>query len=226
MPLSLEDLIDERLTPRLSYLQKLYANNLLCKHISSTQVEFPYKNWLSSPAPIFRKNGAIFTPDSYDGDTGIIVYSALAAGDDITADIMFKYFPTTTLENFYKLALAKLNSAPPKSGFTFDDTSIGTTVNYPVHAEDYLTMYAYKVCLETILVDLMNWNAHFLWKDPITLAGILQGIIAGLEASLTSQLTTIKGRAYLMPHSVSAGRWKTPQTVSDNTWQQFTVIRA
>ena len=113
--------------------------------------------------------------------------------------------------------MSKLNAAPPKSSFDF--------TTYPDNSYDYLTTYAYVLCLQRILTDLMGWRARLIWTDPMALAGILQSFIASSEAYLSSIMFNIKGRGNLTPHSVSAGRWKVPSQVNESTWQQYSVIR-
>ena len=217
--LTKQELIDERLIPRLGMIQKIEVFNHLGRPINATQIKFPYNKWTTEETPVFYKNGQFATPDSYDVDTGIITDASMVVGDDWLLDTTISYFSNEDLDNFYDLALSRLNSAPPKSNFTFDNSM------YPVHTEDYLTAYAYSLCLQTILVDLMTWRARLIWTDPQALAGVLQQNISINEAYLSSIATNIKGRSYLTPHSVSAGRWQTPANVNESTWQQYTVIR-
>lgn len=219
--LTLQELVDDRLTTRLGMIQNLEAFNHSSRHLGSGVVKFPYKNWLSSPVPVFFKNtGDIFTPDSYDADLGTATYSALAVHDDIFCTYGFKYFSETELMNFLKLAMAKGNNTAPASSFSYTDE------NYPEDWADFLTAYAYKLCLQTVLVDLMSWKGKLIWTDPIGLASIVQGIMMQIDSEIQGSLKTLKGRRFVNPHSVSAGRWKTPAKVSDNTWQQHTVIRS
>ncbi len=215
--LTQQELVDERLIPRLGYVQNINVFNHLGTAIDATHVKFPYDKWLSTVTPVFRLNGDLATPDSYDGDTGIATIASLQTGDDWTLDGAIKYFSNTELLSFYSSALSRLNSAPPKSNFTFDV--------YPEHTEDYLTSYAYVLALERILLDLMTWRARFIWTDPMALAGILQSQIQRNEAMLISIMMNIKGRSYLTPRSVSMGRWQVPANVNEATWQQYSVIR-
>ncbi len=224
--LTLQNLIDNRLTVRLGYIQKIEVHNMLCNHISGTQVQSPYGNILSTPSPLYYKNGTIFTPDAVDVTTGVISIASLQPGDDINITLSFQYFSNSDLQNFYRLALQRLNNAPPISGYTFADSTTGATDNYPVDTEDYLTQYAYKQCLETLMMDLMGWKAGIIFRDPQTLGSFLQAKSSEIEMYLPSVLLTVKGRKNLLPRSVSGGRWKVPAQVGESTWQSFTVIRA
>jgi hypothetical protein len=217
--LTLAQLISDRLTLRLGVIQNLAVLNMVGKHTSSTAVDFHFGNWNAAPAPLYRKNGTIFTPTSTDTTLGTATISDLVAHDDITADFNFKYFSTTDLENFFKLSMSHLNNLPP-SGDAFDfDT-------YATDHEEYLVMYAYKLCLETVLMDLMSYKYVFIWKDPAQFAGFLQNILGGINAYFISVQTTVKGRRFLSPRSIAAGKYSVGATVQDHTWQRFTTIRA
>jgi len=216
--LTKQELIDERLTPRLGYIQRIQAFNHLGKHTSATAVEFPYDKWLSSPAPLYRLNGDIVTPTSTSLVSGTATLTTLAAGDDLAADYSFTYFSNTDLDNFYDLAIARYNNATPATDFSF--------TTYPTDAEDFLTKYAYKIALETILIDLMGWRARLIWSDPNQLASIVQSVVSSLDAELTAQLPKVKGRRFLLPKSISVGRYSAPSQLSDSTWQRFTTIRS
>lgn len=220
--LTIQELIDDRLTSRLGMIQKVEGYNHLCKHLSSTTVLVPYLNWIATP--LVKQNGTIITPTSIDSDTGIITITGLAAGDDITADYTFAYFSDTDLTNFLRLAMAKFNLAPPISYFSYNTAT--TSANYPEAWTDVLVAYAYKLCLETILVDLMAWKAKIIWTDPIGIAGILQGIIAGIDSYIAMIMPNVKGRNYLTPRGVSIGSFALPATVSDQNWQMWTAVRA
>jgi hypothetical protein len=220
--LTMAQLITTRLIPRLGFLQKVEAYNHLGRHVSATTVAFPYNNWVVSVDPVFRKNGGFFTPDSIDLSTSVATISTLLPGDEITADYTFSYFTLADLQSFYQLAMSRANNTAPASSFSLDDA--GTMANYPSDFEDYLTAYAYKMCLETLMVDLMNWGAALIWRDPTALTGIVQGIISGLEAYLSSQALTLKGRRFLSPKSVSTGSWRLPAYASDHNFQQYSLV--
>lgn len=224
--LTIQNLIDNRLAPLLGSRQKIEAWDHKARYTSSTALRFPYLGWLTSPAPMFYVNGVITTMDTYDVDLGTASLSTLTGNSEVTACYTFKYFTDTDLSNFYKLALSKLNNTPPVSYFTLDDSVQVTSANYPVDMEHFLTMYSYKLCLQTILADLMVWRSRLIWTDPVTVAGIIQGVLSSLDMELTALLSGLKGRRFVTPHSVSAGRFSTPATVSDNTWMQYTVIRS
>jgi hypothetical protein len=217
--LTQQELVDDRLIPRLGYVQNIHVFNHLGTPIDATHVKFPYDKWLSTVTPVFRLNGDLASPDSYDGDTGIATIASLQTGDDWTLDGQISYFSNAELLSFYDSAISRLNSAPPKSGFTFENTM------YPPHTEDYMTSYAYVLALERILLDLMTWRARFIWTDPMALAGVLQSQIQRNESMLIAIMMNIKGRSYLTPRSVSAGRWQVPGNVNESTWQQYSVIR-
>lgn len=226
--LTLQQLIDSRLTPRLGYLQNIEVFGMLCKPTNTvTRVLAPYGNWVSTSSNKFivRKNGAIITPDSYDADVGTIDIAGLTASDDVSIDVPFKYFSNSDLENFYKLALSRLNNNPPISTYTFNDSSTGDTATYPIDTEHYLTQAAYKNAIDTLMMDLMGWRAHIIFKDPQGLANMLQSKSAEIESYLLAVILSVKGRRNLIPHSISVGKWKTPAQVSDHTWSQFTVMR-
>ncbi len=213
--LTLEELIDDRLYARLHWLQQVEAHMHLGTHTSATTVRFPYANWVSTVAPLFYKNGAIFTPDSYDSDAGTMTYSALHPGDDINCTYTFMYFTNEELEAYFKLAISKANNTAPASAFTFS--------LYPEDWEQFLTDYAYKNALHSILTDLMTWRARFIWADPVSLAGIVQGTIMSIETELSLMLKTLKGRRFLTPRAISAGRFRLPAIVSDSTWTNAVV---
>lgn len=223
--LTLQQLIDNRLTTELGYIQKIEVFNQRGKHISGTVVQFAYGNWLTTVTPLFRRNGAIFTPTSNDTTAGTATITDLTAHDDIDADYTFKYFSNTDLQNFYKLALSRLNNTAPATSMTFDDSTAGTTATYSVDMEDYLTSYAYKLCLQTLLIDLAGWRARIIF-EPISLGGYLTSVIGQLDGYLMSIARTVKGRRFLTPHSVASGRWGVPPRVTDSNWQAFTVVRA
>lgn len=211
------ELITSSLTPMLGMLQGIEAWNHPGLHTSSTTVQFPYGNWLASPAPLYYQNGTIITPTSTDTDLGTATISSLAAGDDIHANYTFKYFTTTELEYFYDLAMSKFNNAAPTTSFTFS--------NYPSDVQDFLTKYAYKLCLQRVLTDMLTWKGRLIWTDPVQLSSILQGIMGGLSAEIGAELPNIKGRRFLLMRAVSSGRFTVPATV-DSNFQRFTIIRA
>lgn len=216
MPLTLSELIEQRLLPTLGYLQTVEMFNHLGRQISATQIKFPYDKWVDSVTPIFRKNNEFATPDSTDTDTGIITVNSYVTGDDWTVEGQFSYFSDTELETFYHLAMSHLNANPPTSNFSFS--------GYPDHAVDYLTMYARKLALERILTDLMSWRARLIWTDPAQLASVLQAQISGIESYLSQIILNIKGRGFLTPHSISAAKFSNLATVTDFNWQNFTVL--
>ena len=215
--LTKQQLIDDRLTSRLGYIQRVQAFNHIGKHISGTVVEFPYDKWKSLPAPLYRLNGDIVTPTSTDLTLGTATLTSLTAGDDLIADYTFSYFSNEDLDNFYDLAIARYNNAQPATLFSFD--------TYPIDAEEFLTKYAYKLSLETMLVDLMGWRARLIWSDPNQLATIVQGVLSSIDAEITAQWANLKGRRFITPKSISVGRFNTPNLLSDSNWQRFTTIR-
>lgn len=224
--LTLQELIDNRLTPRLGLIQRVEAWNHLARQTDTNgTVRFPYDKWLSSPSPEYYKNGSIFTPNTIDLTTGIATISGLDPGDEIFANYTFNYFSNTDLQNFYKLALSRLNNTGSATSFTFDDSSAGTSSNVPIDMEDYLTSYAYLLCLQTILVDLMSWRASLIWTNPSALSGLVQGIISQLDSYIMSVALTVKGRRFITPHMSSSGRYSVPAQVGDHNWQQYSIIR-
>lgn len=224
--LTLTNLLTSRLKPKLGLLDNIKIHNMLCRHVSSTTAQAPYGNWKTTVSgyPLIRKNGVIISSPTYDEDTGIVTISDLDAGDDVHVDTVFSYFSDTTLNNFYKLALSRFNQTPPRSGYTFDDSTVGDTATYPRYAEDYLTQYAYKQCLDTIVMDLMQWEAFIIFRDAAMLSQILMAKSASIDAYLMSIMLTLKGRDGLSPHSVSVGKWKAPAMVNDSTWTAHTTI--
>lgn len=211
------ELITNRLTPLLNYLQEVEAFNHLGRQISSTVVRLPYDKWLATPAPLYRKNGSIFTPTSVDTDLGEVTVSDFVTGDEIRVDYKFQYFSTTELENFYELALSAFNNAPPATNFSF--------TTYPEDVAFYLTMYAYKLALQTLLLDLSGWRARIIWTDPVQMASTIQGLLSDTNNYLSSVINTVKGRRFLVPKGIVGGRWKVPAMVSETNWQSFTIIR-
>ena len=227
--LTLQQLIDNRLASRLGYIQNIEVFGMLCKPTNVvTRVISPYGNYTSTSSSkyVVRKNGIIIVPDATDSNAGLIDIAGLTVNDDVTIDVTFKYFTDTDLGNFYKLALSRLNNAPPFSTYTFDDSTTGDTATYPIDAENYLTQAAYKNAIDTLMTDLMGWRAHIIFRDPQGLANMLQAKSSEIESYLMGSVLQIKGRRNLIPHSISIGKWRTPAQVSDHSWQAFTTIRA
>lgn len=224
--LTLQQLIDNRLLTRLGMLQKVEAFNHRSTHINDTTVKFPYNNWLTTITPIFYRNGTLFNPTSYSSVDGTATINDLIESDDITASYTFQYFTNTDLQNYLQLAVSRANSAPPITSFTIEDVLKGTGNAYPEDWEWFLTGYAYKLSLQTLLVDLMNWRSKLIWSDPIALSGIVQTVLGQVEAEINGILLTLKGRRYSIPRMVSAGRWVVPAQVTDNNFKMYTTIRS
>lgn len=214
--LTQSQLITQRLTPRIRFFQSLEAFNHTGRHISSTVVQFPYENWLSTPAAVYRKNGTIVTPASTDLTLGTATISSLDAGDEITADYSFQYFTTDDLEDFFDLALSKLNNTPPASAFTYGD--------YSTDFEDFLTSYAYLLCIERILLDMSTWKARLIWADPQSTASNLLSVLSSTKSDFTATLRGVKGRRFLPARSISVARWKVPSLINGHNFQNFTTI--
>lgn len=224
---TLQQLIDNRLTPMLGYIQSIEAPMMLCQPTGTpTRVQCPYGNWNTAKLLQFVKNGSFFTPDGYNATTGTIDDASRVAGDDIFAMFTFSYFGNSDLQNFFKLAISRLNNAPPFSSYTLDDATTGDLATYPLDTEHYLCMAAYKQAIDTLMMDLMGWRAAIIFRNGDSFSNFLQAKSSEIDAYLTGIALTVKGRRNLMPHSVSAGRWKVPQLASDHNFQQFTVIRA
>lgn len=222
--LTLSELITDRLNPMLGYIQHVEMHEILCKHISATTVQAPYGNWNATPAPIYRRNGTIFTPDSVDTDTGIITISDLVSGEDIHVSAEFSYFTTEDLTSFFQLSLQRFNNAPPKSNYVFN--SSGVDANYPQDAEFFLVNHSYKLAIDALMVDLLGWRAGIIWRDPNGLASFLQSKSNQIEQYLSAIYLTVKGRANLSPRSVSVGRFKMPSLVTGENFRSFLPIRS
>lgn len=226
--LTTTQLITNRINPRLNFLNSIEAWNHQGRNVSATQVNFPYQNWLSSPAAVYYKNDVngvaqIITPDTTDLVNGTATVSSLQAGDTVYANYTFQYFTTTQLQYFLLLAIEKLNSVNPASYFTLDDTLQGTTASYPYDWEYWLTQLAYKYCLETILQDLMTWKGSLLWSGKSELSSILQGIVSSIDNEFLANAKTIKGRRFLTPRASAIGSFAVPAQVNDATWQRFAI---
>jgi len=213
MALTFQQIIDERLRFRLNYLNNVECWNHLGRNTSATVVSFPYQNWNTSPAPLFRKNGTIVTPDSTDSTNGTATIASLVAGDDVTADYSFVYFTDTQLTAFIKNALDRYNFIPPNT--------ILTEASYPDYLTDWLVSMAYAQALRTILMDLTMWKARLIFADPQMLATNVQSILTGIE----SENAKIAKPRSINASAVTMGRWRLPQYVSESTWQNFTVMR-
>lgn len=229
-PLTVAQLISNRLTYRLSNLQQLEAFNhrgIFVSTGSPWTIKFPYQNWLSSPTPLYYKNGVLVTPDvSTDLTNGLATFTTLDPGDNIDASYSFSYFSTAQLTSFFLIAMATINNQPPASYFTLDDPVQSSVASYPPDFESFLTNYAYKCCLETVLMDLMTWKAKLIFTDPQFVASNLQGFLASVNQSLSAALPLIKGRRFLSYRSTSVGTWKVAPVASDFNFQQFSTIRS
>lgn len=227
-PLTCAQLISNRLNPRLHYLRNVRVYNAVARQINATQFQLSYGNWTSmtSGFPVHYKNGQLFTPDAVDNVNGLITVNTASPGDEFTSTFEFTYFTDSDLTFYLLQAMSKLNNTPPASYFSLDDSLQGTAASYPPDFEDFLTNYAYKLCLEAVLVDLMSWRAKIIWTDPIALAGIVQGTLSSLDNSLNNSLSGLKGRRFLNPRSISQGRYSVPASVSDSNWQQYTIARS
>lgn len=211
--LTFQQIIDERLRYRLNYLNSIECWNHLGRLTSATAISFPYQNWNASPAPVFRKNGTIITPDSTDSTNGTIVVSSLVAGDDVTADYSFKYFTDAVLTSFIENSLNRFNFIPPNS--TYVENS------YPEYLTDWLVSMAYAQSLRTILMDLTMWKARLIFTDPQMLASNVQAILNSIE----SENAKIAKPRSINAAAVTMGRWKLPAYVGESTWQQHTTMR-
>lgn len=228
MPLTVAQLISNRLNYRLSNLQNLEAFNhrgAFTTNVTPFVIKFPYQNWQSTPTPLYRKNGILITPDvSTDLVNGLATFSSLDLGDNIDASYTFQYFTQAQLTSFFLLGMQILNNQPPASLFTLDDPVAQTTANYPVDFEAFLTNYAYKCCLETVLMDLMTWKAKFIFTDPQLVASTLQGFLGTVDQTLAMALPLAKGRRFLTPRSTSIGNFRVSPIANDYNFQQFTVL--
>ena len=229
-PLTVSQLIANRLAFRLSNLQALEANMHRGTFISTSSpwtIKFPYQNWLSGPpVPLYYQNGVLVTPDvSTDLTNGTATFTTLDPGDNVDASYSFSYFSTAQLTSFFLLAMATINNQPPASFFTLDDPVQGSPAAYPPDFESFLTNYAYKCCLETVLMDMMTWKARLIFTDPQYVATNLQSFLGSTNQVLAAALPLIKGRRFLGYRSTSVGTWKVPATVGDFNFQQFTTMR-
>ena len=211
--LTFQQIIDQRLRYRLNYLNTVECWNHLGRTTGSTTLSFPYENWNTSPAPLFRQNGTIITPDAVDYDTGVITINSLTAGDDVTADYSFKYFTDTVLTAFLNNSLNRYNFIPPNTSYAES--------SYPEYIIDWLASTAYAQCLRTILIDLTMWKARLVFADPQMLAANLQQVLTGIE---NDNKDIAKPRSILAA-AVVMGRWRLPQYVNENQWQQYTIMR-
>ena len=212
MPLTFQQIIDQRLRYRLNYLNYVECWNHLGRNIGSEQVSFPYQNWNTAPAPLFRHNGDIISP-TVDYTTGIVTVSGLVSGDDILADYSFEYFTDEQLSAYLNNSLSHYNFIPPNTSHT--------EASYPDYLSNWLVSSAYSQCLRTILIDLTMWKARLVFADPQMLATNLQQVLAGIEAENGK---VIKPRS-ITAGAVGMGRWRLPQYVNENQWQQYTTMR-
>ena len=213
MPLSFQDLIDQRLCYRLNYLNTVECWNHLGRVTSATTISFPYDNWNAAPAPLVRQNGTIITPTNLDLVNGIITVNGLNTGDDVTADYSFQYFTDNELKSFISNALNRYNFMPPNSYYAEN--------SYPDYLTDWLVSATYAQCLRTILMDLTMWKARLIFADPQMLAGNIQQILAGIEAE---NAKVAKPRSFV-GNAVVMGKWRLPGFVQENSWQSYTVAR-
>ena len=224
-PLPVQTLIDNYLAPKLGYIQRVEVSNMLGKHTGGTNIQFPYGNWLTTITPLFRQNGTIVTPSSYDTTAGTAVITGLDAGDDITCDFTFQYFSNADLIDFYNLGLQRLNMEPPRTDYTFESSNAGTVDNYPSQCAEYLTQYAYKTCIDTLVGDLMGQRARIIFVRPDQLAGFLMQKSTEIEAYLNNIRLLVKGRSPLTFRSISLGRYNPPQQINDAMWTSFVPIQ-
>jgi len=211
--LTFQQIIDERLDYRLNYLNSIECWNHLGRLTSATAIAFPYQNWSTAPAPVFRKNGTIITPDTTDLTAGTVVVSSLVSGDDVTADYTFKYFTDAQLTSFIENSLNRFNFIPPNSAYAEG--------SYPEYLTDWLVSMAYAQCLRTILMDLTMWKARLIFTDPQMLASNVQAILNSIESenAKVAKPRSINAAAVVM------GRFRLPSFVGESTWQQYTTMR-
>jgi len=216
-------LVDSYLVPMLNGLMDIEVHDEIGRIKADTYTtSFAFQNWNSDVRPIIIKNGTIKTETTdyrADYDNGEIrMVVALVAGDEITSSYRFELFNRHTLADFYNRALSFFNGVRPSTSYTLE--------NIPDEWVDALTTSAYKYALQSIALTAMTWRGKLIFPDPSAVLSTANTLIASIAGDMYTLMLRMKGRSAIQPHSVATGRWRTPQSVNQTNWQQYTTIRA
>ncbi len=234
--LTTNQLITQRLTPMLGMLQKLEVNNMLGRVTSVsggiTTFSFPFGNWLSANGyPLIYQVDStgtkIVTPASTDLVNGIITIASAETGFDVYCSTKFNYFSNTDLQYFYYMAMDSLNNVAPFSSFYLDNDGVlnNTTPNYPADMEFFLTNQAYRLCISTLMGDLMTANARLIFTNLQDFSSFLQSKISEFDNYFNAIKPTLKGRRFISAKSTSIGKFAVPSRVNESSFQQYTVMK-
>lgn len=216
-------LVETYLVPMLNGLEDIEIHDevgRLREDDSMDTVEFSFQNWNSDFTPTVIKNATELTETTdyiVDYDNGTLqMTSAFVVGDTIRASYRFEFFNLHTLANFYSRALSFFNGLHPKTSYTLDNT--------PDAWADALTEYAYKYCLQSIMLTAASWRGKLVFPDSSAVINVCSTLIGSVSSNLQARMQNIKGRALLTPRSISSGRWRAPRTVTGTNWQEFTAV--
>jgi hypothetical protein len=214
------ELIQDGLNPRLDILQKLQVWDEPGRIRPASVVDFAYDDWISTVTPEVTLNRDVVTAGyTVDYTNGKVTFAsptvALEQGDEVTCSYTFRWFTDDILTDFLNLALSEFNNRNPVSNYTLE--------TMPLDWKFIVVDNAYKLALETMLLDLTTWKARLVFQDPSAASTFAQNLINGIENRWSRWR---KGRRALAPRSISSGRWRQSQTPSDSNWQQYTCVRA
>ncbi len=215
--------IDNGMVPLLHQLQELEVFNEVGNIRSSTTVDFAYQNWRSAVTPqVLRNRGEVTSGFTIDNTNGTISFTTpfdTAAAEEVRCSYGFQYYSNDQLADFLQLGLNTVNNQRPTTAFTFASNSV------PAEWTTAVVELGVAHALETLLVDLLTWKAHLIFRDPTAVAGYVQGVLGRIWATWVRERRELKGRRFLTPRAMASGRWRFPRTVSGFNFQQFTVIR-
>jgi len=220
MGYSAAQLIQDGLNPRLDIIQKLQVWDEAGRIRPNSLVEFAYDDWISTITPEVTLNRDIvtsgYTVDSVNGKITFTSPSvAVEQGDEVLCSYTFRWFTDDMLTDFLNLSLSEFNNRRPVSSYILE--------TMPADWLYGVVDGAYKLALETMLLDLTTWKARLVFTDPSAAASYAQNLIAGIEARWSRWR---KGRLALTPRSISSGRWRMSAVADSHNWQQYTIVRA